>query len=160
LRSSARERAGAPSARIPRPARIPCALTKEPRSLLSRTSAHSWGTRPLWGWRQAQRGWQAPLCSTGNSAGQLPPGMCGTGPRSGPPEFIMVLGGVVGGEVVGGVVGGVVVVVLGGAGVVRPSPPGDDVGREGSASQALPSLSSSRLEGSVWSLSYHNWASS
>jgi hypothetical protein len=84
-----------------------------------------------------------------------PPGSSGTGPRSGPPESIVVLeegGGVVGGELVGGV-------VLGGAVVVRP-PPGGGVGRDGSASQAIPSLSASKSEGSVWSLSYHAWASS
>jgi hypothetical protein len=78
-----------------------------------------------------------------------PPGSSETGPRSGLPEPVVVLGGGMGGEAVGGVVGGVVVVVLGGAGVVRPSPPGDGVGPEGSSSQAIPSLSSSRLEGSV-----------
>ena len=72
----------------------------------------------------------------------------------------MVLGGDVGVVVV--VLGGAVVAVLGGAVDVRfPTTPSDrGVERGGSASQAIPSLSGSRLEGSVWSLSYHSWASS
>jgi hypothetical protein len=59
---------------------------------------------------------QAPPRSTGYSSGHPPPGMSGTGPRSGPPASIVVVGGalvvVVGGGVVV-VVGGVVVVVGG-----------------------------------------------
>jgi hypothetical protein len=70
---------------------------------------------------------QAPPRSSGYSSGHPPPGMSGTGPRSGPPASIVVVGGgvvvVVGGGVVV-VVGGVVVVVggvvggLGGSGEV------------------------------------------
>ncbi len=63
---------------------------------------------------------QAPPRSSGYSSGHPPPGMSGTGPRSGPPASIVVVGGgvvvVVGGGVVvvvGGVVGG-----LGGPGEV------------------------------------------
>jgi hypothetical protein len=68
---------------------------------------------------------QAPPRSSGYSSGHPPPGMSGTGPRSGPPASIVVVGGgvvVVGGgvAVVGGVVvvGGGVVGRLGGSGVV------------------------------------------
>ena len=57
---------------------------------------------------------QAPPRSSGYSSGHPLPGMSGTGPRSGPPASIVVVGGgvvVVGGGVA--VVGGVVVVVGG-----------------------------------------------
>ena len=88
--------------------------------------------------------WQSPLCLTGNSSGQPPSGISGTGPLVGPPELNRSLGGcgvgdaeallgadalVVGGGVLGGglVVGGGEVIVVEG-GLLAPSPTASGTG--------------------------------